>query len=93
MAAKLSPTMKDALAEGLAHGGVLERWRGGWWTYPGCPVKKRTADGYDVPEWSCGVDTLRALGLRGHATFDPEPGGRLVKTARLLREPIERAPQ
>jgi hypothetical protein len=66
---KLSATMADAIDRIRDKGGVIEAWRGGWWTYPGCPVARKSIDGYDVPEWSIGTQTVRALRERGLLEF------------------------
>lgn len=60
MARALSNVMRAALDAASEHGS-LEYWRGGWWTYPGCPVLRETPDGYRVPAWAVGVGTIHAL--------------------------------
>jgi hypothetical protein len=66
---KLSATMAAAVVEIIDHGGKIEAWRGGWWTYPGCPVERTTYDGYRVPTWSIGTTTVRALVSRNMLTI------------------------
>jgi hypothetical protein len=45
-------------------GGVLERWAGGFWTYPGCDVQRSTS-AYRLPAWYVGANTVQALVSRG----------------------------
>lgn len=66
---KLSATMTAAIAGIIDHGGKIEAWRGGWWTYPGCPVAETTSDGYKVPEWYVATNTVKALAARSILTF------------------------
>ena len=50
-----------------AHGGVIERRKGGFWTYPGCQVRHSVTDGggsYDVPAWYVGTQTVEAMTKR-----------------------------
>lgn len=61
---KLSATQQKALDCAKAHGGALERWTGGFWTFPGAPT---VADhgGYKVPAEHYGWPTIKALIDRG----------------------------
>ena len=68
---RLSQTMLEALAEIEAHGGIAERWPGGFWTYPDCP---RDTRGY--PSWSVGATTIKALTVRGKLAFTEWKEGR-----------------
>lgn len=73
MAAKLSPTMQDALDKARANSGKLVRLAGGFWTYPGCPRKAQAVIankivGCYVPAWYVGVGTINALVERGFAS-------------------------
>lgn len=68
MTAKLSPTMAHALNKARFLGnGQLERWPGGFWTYPGCPWKQGTGQNarYRIPAWSVSTHTVDALLRRG----------------------------
>ena len=66
MASPLSANALDALAKLHEHG-ALERWKNGYWTYPGCAVHHREGSasykwgGYDVPVWFVGTRTITAL--------------------------------
>lgn len=86
MSRKLSATMAFALAEGLERGGILVRWRGGWWTYPGCAVKE-VSKGHRVPEWSVMAGTIKALRERGHAEVHGIDTSGMVSSVRLILEP------
>lgn len=43
---------------------LLVRWKGGFWTREGCPVKQ-IFDEIPVPEWSYNWGTIKALIARG----------------------------
>lgn len=58
-----------------AHGGVLVRWRGGFWTTPDTPVELRTGSVL-IPKWYAQIQTVRAM----------ERKGLLVRTNRFLEE-------
>jgi hypothetical protein len=49
-------------------GGTLERWDGGFWTWPGCPRKPAPVTVqygvFPVPEWWVGWTTVEALVTR-----------------------------
>lgn len=63
-----SPTQQEAIHMISEHGGVIERWKGGFWTYSGCEIRRHVTDGndnYDVPAWSVGSQTVDALVKRG----------------------------
>lgn len=58
----LTATQLDALDKARRFGGgLLERRRGGFWTYPGC----RSRTGAEAPVWSVGWETIDALRNRG----------------------------
>lgn len=56
--------MATAIAEALDHGGELVRWKGGFWTYPNCPIVQSNQL-YNVPAWYIGWRTVLALEKRG----------------------------
>ncbi len=59
--------MEAALAA-VRREGRLERWNGGFWTFPGCPVasvKARSSGAEPVPGWHCTFRTIQALLDRG----------------------------
>lgn len=59
---KLSETMQAALDAAKANGGRLERWSGGFWTYPGCTWEvKNLPMPTRVPEVHFGTQTIHAL--------------------------------
>ena len=66
MALKVSPTMQKTLDNMREHGG-LERWQGGFWTYPGCAIHHRMEanraypEGVPVPAWWVDFGTVKAL--------------------------------
>lgn len=63
---KLSPTMQAALDMARTHGGRLERWPGGFWTYPACPHQvKNLPMPCKVPDQHVGAHTIHALRTRG----------------------------
>lgn len=62
----LSPTMRKTLRHMRDQGGKLVRLKGGFWTYPSCPIKpKPYVDSPSIPEWSVGTQTVQALRNRG----------------------------
>jgi hypothetical protein len=70
---KLSAVMQTAVNTAKQHGGELELWRGGFWTYPGCPSTHAVSD-FDgkpqpVPSWYVGTTTIHALLRRGAIEF------------------------
>lgn len=80
MAAKLSLVMAGALLTLKEHG-ALERWPGGFWTYPGCDVIG-SCPGWGgsvlkVPAWHVSAGTIHALVNRGLAREND--GGELPK--------------
>ena len=66
MASPLSEKAIDALARLREHG-ELQKWKNGYWTYPGCAVDHREGSksykwgGYNVPVWSVGTRTITSL--------------------------------
>lgn len=65
-AVKLSPTMQGALDVARQHGGRLERWSGGFWTYPGCASQTKNLPMPTlVPDWYVSTHTIHALIDRG----------------------------
>jgi hypothetical protein len=66
MTSPLSEKAIDALAKLHEHG-ELERWKNGYWTYPGCAVHHRSGSasykwgGFNVPLWSVGTRTITSL--------------------------------
>ncbi len=70
----------------------LHRWRGGFWTFAGCPIKHHSWPGGEpVPTDYVGVATLQAMERKGAAeisrrdTFGPSsyritPAGRAALT-------------
>jgi len=78
----LSPTMQAALNVVRNHGGRLERWPGGFWTYHGCLRQPHT--GY--PTWSIGTTTVQALVKRGalqYVEWKENSSGRFPITAEI----------
>jgi hypothetical protein len=77
MASPLSDKALDALAKLREHG-ELQRWKNGYWTYPGCAVHHREGSasykwgGYDVPVWSVGSPTINSLIRRGEVVVVEE---------------------
>jgi hypothetical protein len=68
--AKLSPVMQEALDVIKQHGHLI-RWPGGYWTYDGVPVKRPRHQLVEaVPEWWCGISTVKALEKRGYVRFE-----------------------
>lgn len=67
---KPSPTQLGVLVELANHGGVIERWPGGFWTWPDCAYRS-TAFG-KVPTWHAGTATVRAMTRAGWLEADPE---------------------
>ena len=59
--ARRSTTQRELLDRIRSHGGVLERWKSGHWTYPGCPVTGRLKFGNPVPTEHCGWATVSSL--------------------------------
>jgi hypothetical protein len=66
MTSPLSDKAVDALAKLREHG-ELQKWKNGYWTYPGCAVHHREGStsykwgGYNVPVWSVGAATINSL--------------------------------
>lgn len=63
-----SPTMLKALRMALAAG--LERRKGGYWTYPGCPAHR--VGMIMAPDTYVEIRTIDACVLRGWMTRDGE---------------------
>lgn len=63
MTKPLSPTMTDMLEEIAAHGGIVERRPGGYWTWPGCA----SSGGVPITYW--GTTTVQALVDRGRLSY------------------------
>lgn len=78
--ARLSKTMQTAMKL-AGRNGALERWRGGWWTYPGAAVA-RYSEGYAIPEEHTGAGTIHALIDRG-LLFVATPTARNFRMAAL----------
>jgi len=68
---KLSATQTTTLATLRAHGGIIARLPGGFWTYPACPINAA-----GIPEWWVSVQTVRGL----------EKIGALARTHRTSEE-------
>lgn len=61
----VAPTKTQTKALGvLREHGTLERWPGGFWTYPSCPVDHVT-NGCDIPSWYVTTHTVQAMERRG----------------------------
>lgn len=59
---KLSAVQEKALDLARRGDGVLVRWRGGFWTYPGCPVSHESwPSGAKVPTEYVTAGTIYAL--------------------------------
>jgi len=63
MAARPGEASLRALALAARHGGLVlhPSYRGGWWTYPGCPVERRWKTRYDPPATRVSPATVRSL--------------------------------
>ena len=59
----LSKQMQDVLDVATKHGGILERWPGGYWSYPGVKTK------FGSPNWWTGTSTIHALVTRGRLEY------------------------
>ncbi len=62
---RLSPTMAHTLDTIKERGGAIEVWRGGFWTYVGAEIARTDLQGYQIPSWCAGTQTIRALMDRG----------------------------
>lgn len=60
---KLSKVMLDCIRS-MEQWKLLVRWKGGYWTREGCPVKYIFNE-HPVPEWSYNWNTVKALIDRG----------------------------
>jgi hypothetical protein len=60
---KLSKPQQVALKTCYEHQNTLRRWPGVFWTYPG--AKKAASFGFDLPEWSTSIATVRCLEHKG----------------------------
>lgn len=61
---KLSKVQLETIEIAKNNGGFLERWQGGFWTYPHAEVKHINCEhGKDVnvPVWYCGISTVNSL--------------------------------
>ena len=71
----LSAAMFEVVEKMLQNGGRLHREPGGFWVYPGTPVRKEVAWGtdrtYKEYVWSARVRTLESLERRGLLMKDP----------------------
>ncbi len=82
MTRRLTATMAEALGEMRDQGGELVRWRGGYWTLPGCPVGRAGARGGRRPSWYAGSATVRGLISRGEvAVTERDARGEAVRVA------------
>lgn len=70
---KLTPTQEEIVDAMRVHGGNLERWRGGFWTYPGVEVVgHRSGDMlYPVPAVSWQMKSIEALVRLGVVEVSP----------------------
>jgi len=60
---ELSASMVAALAFALEHGGRLERFQGGYWSYPECPRDR------GLPTQHLSTPTMEALVKRGYLQY------------------------
>lgn len=61
MSVKLSKTQQESVAYIRAHGGLIERRMGGFWTTPDTPIGSER----NLDTWSIGINTVRALERKG----------------------------
>jgi len=63
----LSTTQHEAVLMLSRNGGRIERWPGGFWTYPGCVSSTAKGPGwtYRVPVWWVPTQTVRSLLRKG----------------------------
>lgn len=88
---KLSHTQEEALKMMKEKGGgVLVRWPGGFWTFSGAQGRavynRHGYLEYLVPEWWCGVRTVRALAKKG--VVDMKLDARGYEIAAVLKDEI-----
>lgn len=63
---RLTVQQIEAIHVASDHGGRLERWLGGYWTYPGCPQHKIRP----CPEWYAETYIIGALVRKGLLVYD-----------------------
>lgn len=75
----------NVLSVALARGrGELEKWRGGYWTYPDCEVVSHMGK-IAVPAWHAPAITVHALVRNGFAYYVAEDGSPSEHVSRRIR--------
>lgn len=68
--------IQDEVHNVMTEKGDLIRWEGGFWTYKDAKIGHILKDVYHgdlpVPEWYCGIRTLRSMKSKGWVTLDEQ---------------------